>query len=57
MCMTAPIIQLSSQIHHVHSSVHSQEEKKILYYHPAEVDLDTKIRDVGLVEAISKFTE
>lgn len=33
-----------------------EEEKKILFYHPPEVSLDTKIRDVGFSEAIIKFT-
>jgi len=34
-----------------------QEEKKILYYYPTEEDIDRKIKDVGLCEAVSKFTE
>jgi len=33
-----------------------QEEKKILYYYP-EKDLDVQIKNIGLSEAIIKFTE
>lgn len=33
-----------------------QEEKKILFYHPPDVSLDTKMRDVGFSEAIINFT-
>ncbi|XP_015111487.1 vacuolar fusion protein CCZ1 homolog [Diachasma alloeum] len=34
-----------------------EEEKKILYYYPEKTDVDTKIRNIGLSEAIIKFTE
>ncbi|GCC28059.1 hypothetical protein chiPu_0006485 [Chiloscyllium punctatum] len=33
-----------------------EEEKKILFYHPSEVDKNEKIRNVGLCEAIVQFT-
>lgn len=33
-----------------------EEEEKILYYYPKELDIDTKIKDVGFCEAIIKFT-
>lgn len=33
-----------------------QEEKKILFYHPSEVEKNEKIRNVGLCEAIVQFT-
>ena len=33
-----------------------QENQKILFYHPPDVDIDTKIKNVGLCEAICKFT-
>lgn len=33
------------------------EEKKILYYYPPETDLDTQMKNVGLSEALIKFTE
>uniref|UniRef100_A0A182TNW2 CCZ1/INTU/HSP4 first Longin domain-containing protein n=1 Tax=Anopheles melas TaxID=34690 RepID=A0A182TNW2_9DIPT len=33
-----------------------QEEKKVLFYHPQDTDIDTKIKDVGLSEAIIKFS-
>ena len=33
-----------------------QEEKKILYYYP-EKDIDVQIKNIGLSEAIIKFTE
>ncbi|GAB0096920.1 CCZ1 [Sergentomyia squamirostris] len=33
-----------------------EEEKKILFYHPQELEQDQKIKDVGLSEAIIKFT-
>ncbi|XP_071454948.1 vacuolar fusion protein CCZ1 homolog [Hetaerina americana] len=33
------------------------EEKKILFYYPSEVDLDTQMKNVGLSEAIIKFSE
>jgi len=33
-----------------------QEHKKILFYYPADVELDTKIRQIGLCEAVIKFT-
>lgn len=34
-----------------------QEKNKILYYHPAKTDSDTQIKNIGLSEAIVKFTE
>ncbi|XP_065826343.1 vacuolar fusion protein CCZ1 homolog [Oscarella lobularis] len=34
-----------------------QEHEKILFYMPDDVSLDTKIRNVGLSEAMVKFTE
>ncbi|CAM9898124.1 unnamed protein product [Lampetra fluviatilis] len=33
-----------------------EEHKKILYYYPSEVNIDDKIRSVGLCEAIVQFT-
>uniref|UniRef100_A0A8C5G5Q6 Vacuolar fusion protein CCZ1 homolog n=1 Tax=Gouania willdenowi TaxID=441366 RepID=A0A8C5G5Q6_GOUWI len=33
-----------------------EEEKKILFYHPCEVEKNEKIRNVGLCEAIVQFT-
>lgn len=33
-----------------------QEEKKILFYHPIEIEKNEKIRNVGLCEAIVQFT-
>lgn len=33
-----------------------QEEKKILFYYPHSVAIDTKIKHIGLCEAIIKFT-
>ena len=33
-----------------------QEEKKIIYYHPASTDVNDQIKDVGLVEALVQFT-
>lgn len=33
-----------------------EEEKKILFYHPPDVPLDNKMRDVGFSEAIINFT-
>jgi len=33
-----------------------QEDKKILFYYPTDVELDTKIRQIGLCEAVIKFT-
>ncbi len=35
--------------------MYKQEAKKILFYHPAEVELDTQIKEIGLCEAILKF--
>ncbi|CAL1277491.1 unnamed protein product [Larinioides sclopetarius] len=34
----------------------NDEKNKILYYYPAEVDLNSKVRSVGLCEAVIKFT-
>ena len=34
-----------------------EEEKKILYYYPPEEDIDRKIKNIGLCEAVAKFTE
>lgn len=34
-----------------------QERKKIMFYYPPENELDTKIKDIGLCEAIVKFTK
>ncbi|EDW57086.2 vacuolar fusion protein CCZ1 homolog isoform X2 [Drosophila virilis] len=33
-----------------------EEHKKILFYHPNDIELNTKIKDVGLSEAIITFT-
>ncbi|KAL3878000.1 hypothetical protein ACJMK2_035641 [Sinanodonta woodiana] len=33
-----------------------EEEKKIMYYYPKNVDTDTKIKQIGLCEAIVQFT-
>lgn len=33
-----------------------EEFKKILYYNPEDIELNTKIKDVGLSEAIIQFT-
>ncbi|CAB1313145.1 unnamed protein product, partial [Coregonus sp. 'balchen'] len=33
-----------------------EEEKKILFYHPSEVEKNEKLRNVGLCEAIVQFT-
>ncbi|KAF4528086.1 hypothetical protein B566_EDAN016506 [Ephemera danica] len=34
-----------------------EEEKKILYFYPSKTDLDTRIKTVGLSEALIKFTQ
>ena len=34
-----------------------QEHKKILYYYPPETDIDDKIKEVGLCEAVVQFTK
>lgn len=34
-----------------------EEEKKIMFYHPKSNDIDTQIKQVGLCEAVVKFTE
>ncbi|KAG8228318.1 hypothetical protein J437_LFUL007036 [Ladona fulva] len=39
------------------SYAEGEEEKKILYFWPPETDLDTQMKNVGLSEAIIKFTE
>ncbi|KAM8710314.1 hypothetical protein ACLKA7_017015 [Drosophila subpalustris] len=33
-----------------------EEHKKVLFYHPQDIELNTKIKDVGLSEAIITFT-
>ncbi|CAG0880292.1 unnamed protein product [Cyprideis torosa] len=33
-----------------------EEENKILFYYPPDTDIDTQIRNVGLCEAVVKFT-
>lgn len=33
-----------------------EEHKKVLFYHPRDIELNTKIKDVGLSEAIITFT-
>jgi hypothetical protein len=33
-----------------------QEDRKVLFYYPETVDNNEKLRDVGFVEAIVKFT-
>ncbi|KAJ6642477.1 Vacuolar fusion protein CCZ1 like [Pseudolycoriella hygida] len=38
------------------SNKEGDEAKKILFYHPSETDLDTQIKDIGLCEAILKFS-
>lgn len=34
-----------------------QEHKKIMFYFPKKVDLDTKMKQIGLSEAIVQFTK
>ncbi|XP_065359514.1 vacuolar fusion protein CCZ1 homolog [Calliphora vicina] len=34
-----------------------QEKEKILYYYPKEIDINAKIRDVGLSQAFTAFTD
>ncbi|OXU28858.1 hypothetical protein TSAR_009151 [Trichomalopsis sarcophagae] len=34
-----------------------EEKNKILYYYPAKTDIDSQIKNIGLSEAIIKFTE
>jgi len=34
-----------------------QEHKKVLYYFPKNTDLDTKVKQVGLCEAMVTFTQ
>ncbi|ELT94377.1 hypothetical protein CAPTEDRAFT_170709 [Capitella teleta] len=34
-----------------------EEHKRILFYHPSAIDIDTKIKQVGLCEAIIKFSQ
>uniref|UniRef100_A0A1B0CL26 Putative myrosinase n=1 Tax=Lutzomyia longipalpis TaxID=7200 RepID=A0A1B0CL26_LUTLO len=34
-----------------------EEEKKVLFYHPEDTEKDQKIKDVGLSEAVIKFTD
>lgn len=34
-----------------------EEEKKILYYYPPEENIDKKVKNVGLCEAVAQFTE
>ncbi|XP_017004196.2 vacuolar fusion protein CCZ1 homolog [Drosophila takahashii] len=36
--------------------IEGEEHKKILFYHPNDIELNTKIKDVGLSEAIIRFT-
>lgn len=33
-----------------------QEKNKVLFYYPSNTEIDTQIKDVGLCEAIIKFT-
>ena len=33
-----------------------EEEKRVLYYYPPDVAIDTKIRQIGLCEGIIKLT-
>ena len=32
-----------------------QEEKKVMFYFPDDADIDTKVKNVGLAEAIVQF--
>ncbi|KAJ8317856.1 hypothetical protein KUTeg_002947 [Tegillarca granosa] len=34
-----------------------EEDKKIMYFYPPNTDIDTKIKKIGLCEAVVKFTE
>ncbi|XP_017071309.1 vacuolar fusion protein CCZ1 homolog [Drosophila eugracilis] len=36
--------------------IEGEEHKKVLFYHPNDIELNTKIKDVGLSEAIIRFT-
>lgn len=33
-----------------------EEYKKILFYHPSDLDLDTQVKRIGLSEAVTRFT-
>ncbi|KAH8303789.1 hypothetical protein KR018_005528 [Drosophila ironensis] len=39
-----------------YGELEGKEHKKVLFYHPNDIELNTKIKDVGLSEAIIKFT-
>lgn len=60
--MTIPVIKagLSLRSFFIYNSSfgpkEGEEEKKILFYHPQETDIDSKVKDVGLCEAIVKFS-
>ena len=34
-----------------------KEDEKLLYYYPDDIDLHTKVRHLGLTEALIKFTK
>ncbi|XP_034251405.1 vacuolar fusion protein CCZ1 homolog isoform X1 [Thrips palmi] len=52
---------LSLKYFYIYNSSYGQKEgeeaQKILYYYPTKTDLDSQIKNVGLTEAIIKFTE
>lgn len=60
--MSIPVIKagLSLRSYFIYNSSfgpkEGEEEKKILFYHPQETNIDSKVKDVGLCEAIVKFS-
>uniref|UniRef100_A0A182J4K2 CCZ1/INTU/HSP4 first Longin domain-containing protein n=1 Tax=Anopheles atroparvus TaxID=41427 RepID=A0A182J4K2_ANOAO len=60
--MNNPVISAELSLHsfYIFNSAfgpkEGEEEKKVLFYHPQDTDIDTKIKDVGLSEAIIKFS-
>lgn len=57
MCTSEPISLKNFFIYNSKlGSKEGEEDKKILFYHPPDVSLDTKMRDVGFSEAIVNFT-
>lgn len=52
---------LSLKYFYIFNSSYGQKEgeeaQKVLYFYPTKTDLDTQIKNVGLTEAILKFTE
>ena len=54
--MYSIVIISKAFIHELLDSCLLQEEKKVMFYFPEETDIDSKVKNIGLSEAIVQFS-